>query len=57
MAAVGTTFNIFGFDAIWTEHQLPNAEQIPYVIWHGRGVIKGKLYNTEIIRNLKPCDV
>ena len=37
---MGTTFNVFSYDAVWAEHRthhLPNAEQIRYVLCHGRG--------------------
>ncbi len=40
MAAVGSTFNVVSYDAVWAEHRihhLPNAEQIRYVLRHGRG--------------------
>ena len=41
IAAVGTAFNVFSFDAVWVEHRthhLPNAEQIRYVLCQGRGL-------------------
>ena len=44
IAAVGTTFNVFGYYAVWAEHRthhLPYAEQIRY----GRGFCKESLRN------------
>ncbi len=41
IAAVGTTFIVFSYDGIWAEHpthHLSNAEQIGYVLRHGRGL-------------------
>ncbi len=40
MAAVGTTFNVLSYDAVWAEHRthhFPNTEKIRYVLCHGRG--------------------
>ena len=40
LAAVGTTFKVFSYDAAWAKHRthhLPNVEQIRYVLRHGRG--------------------
>ena len=42
IAEVGTTFNVFSYDAVRAEHRthhLPIAEQIRYVLCHGRGNI------------------
>ena len=42
IAAVGTTFNVFSYDAVLPEHRthhLPNAKQIRYVLCHGRGLL------------------
>ena len=39
MAAVGTTFSVFSYAAVWVEHRthnFPNAEQKRYVLCHGR---------------------
>ncbi len=43
MATVGTTFNVFSYDAVWAKHlthHIPNAKQIRYVLCHGRGLKK-----------------
>ncbi len=40
MAAVGTTFNVFSYDAVWAEnwtHHLPNACRMRYLLPHRRG--------------------
>ncbi len=41
IAAVVTTFNVYSSNAVWAEHRthhLQNAEQIRYVLCHGRGL-------------------
>ncbi len=40
IAAVGTTFNVFSYDAVWAEnwtHHLPNAGRMRYLLRHKRG--------------------
>ena len=35
----GLIFNVFSYDAVWVKgrtHQLPNAEQMRYVLYHSR---------------------
>ncbi len=39
--AVGTTFNVFSYYAVWAEpriHHLPNAELVHYVLCNGHGL-------------------
>ncbi len=42
IAPVDTTFNVFSYDADWTEHRthyIPDAEQMSYMLCDGRGSI------------------
>ena len=46
IAAVNTTFNIFSYDAVWTEHRthhLPDAGQMRYMLCDGGGAVD-KIY-------------
>ncbi len=41
IAAVGTTFNVFSYDAVWAElrtHHLPNAGRMRYRLRQTRGL-------------------
>ncbi len=44
IAVVGTTFNVFSYNAVWSEnwtHNLPNAGRMSYQLCHRRGLITG----------------